>query len=75
MSNRLQILVTEELAQRVRKAADRSRLSSSAWVRRLIERALEEERDAEDALDALSRLDAPAADIDRMIEEIEAGRS
>jgi metal-responsive CopG/Arc/MetJ family transcriptional regulator len=75
MSQRLQILVPEELAIRLRKVAERSRLSQSEWIRRLIERALAEERSVADPLAALSALEAPTADIERMIEEIETGRS
>lgn len=74
MSHRLQVLLPEGLAARVQKAAERSRLSRSAWVRRVIERALEDERAARDPLTALSGLNAPTADIDRMLSEIEAGR-
>ena len=39
MSHRLQVLVPEALDRRIRKAADRSRLSAGAWVRQAIERA------------------------------------
>jgi cytidylate kinase len=40
--SRLQILVPAPLERRVRKAAQRRRLSTSAWVREAIERALAE---------------------------------
>lgn len=62
------------LDARVRKAAQRSRLSKGEWVRRAIERALAEEHGPGDALDRLARLGAPTADIDQMLAEIEAGR-
>jgi len=74
MSTRLQILVPDGLDRRVRKAAQRSRLSTSAWVRLAIERALAEGRPPGDALDRLARLGAPTADIDQMLAEIDAGR-
>jgi len=74
MSTRLQILVPDEVEQRVHKAAQRSRLSTSAWVRQAIERALEDDRPSVDTLDQLAALDAPTADIDQMLSEIEAGR-
>ncbi|MGH7542449.1 MAG: CopG family transcriptional regulator [Gemmatimonadota bacterium] len=74
MSYRLQVLIPESLAARLQKAADRSRLSRSAWVRRVIERALEEERAVRDPLTSLSGLNAPTGDIDQMLTEIEAGR-
>ena len=70
----MQILVPEVLNRRVRKAAQRSRLSAGAWVRQAIERALVETRSAGDPLDKLSALGAPTADIDQMLAEIEAGR-
>lgn len=74
MSHRLQILLSDGLVARLHKAAERSRLSRSAWVRRAIESALEEERVARDPLSTLSGLNAPTGDIDQMLAEIEAGR-
>lgn len=74
MSSRLQILVPDGLERQVRKAAQRDRLSTSAWVRRAIERALADDGSTADALDRLARLDAPTADIEEMLSEIEAGR-
>ena len=71
---RLQILVPEPLQQRVRKAAQRSRLSAGAWVRQAIERSLTDNRPAGDPLDRLSGLGAPTADLDQMLAEIDAGR-
>jgi hypothetical protein len=44
-------------------------------VRSAIERALSDERSGDDPLGRLASLDAPTADPDRMLEEIEAGRS
>ena len=74
MSYRLQVLIPEGLEARVRKAAQRSRLSKGAWVRRAIERALAENRAEADPLQKLSGLGAPTADIEQMLAEIEAGR-
>ena len=74
MSIRLQILVPEALDRRVRKAAQRRQLSTGAWVREAIERALTEDRPTSDPLDKLSGLGAPTADIEQMLAEIEAGR-
>ena len=73
MSHRLQVLVPESLERRVRKAAQRSRLSKGAWVRQVLERALSEDRPAA-ALDRLAGLGGPTGDIDQMLAEIEAGR-
>lgn len=75
MSIRLQILVPEDLAARLRKAAQRARTSRSQYVRDAIERAIAKDQTAADPVAALAGLDAPTADIDRMIEEIEDGRS
>ncbi|HEV8129763.1 MAG TPA: antitoxin [Acidobacteriota bacterium] len=74
MSYRLQVLIPEGLDARVRKAAQRSRLSKGAWVRRAIERTLAEDSDKGDALERLSSLGAPTGDIEQMLAEIEAGR-
>jgi predicted transcriptional regulator len=72
--SRLQILVPEALERRVRKAAQRRRLSTSAWVRQAIEKALTDDRPGSDPLDRLGALGAPTADIDQMLAEIDAGR-
>ena len=74
MSHRLQVLIPEGLDLRVRKAAQRNRLSKGAWVRRAIERALAEDHRAGDPLERLASLGAPTADIEQMLAEIEAGR-
>jgi hypothetical protein len=74
MSIRLQILVPEPLERRIRKAAQRSRLATGAWVRQAIEQALAAGRPAGDPLDKLSALGGPTGDIDQMLAEIEAGR-
>ena len=74
MSIRLQVLIPEGLDARIRKAAQRSRLSKGAWVRGAIERAMAEDRQAPDPLAKLASLGAPTGDIDQMLAEIEAGR-
>ena len=73
MSHRLQILVPESLNSRIRKAAQRQKLSSGEWVRRAIEASLSSTGSV-DPLERLSRVGAPTADIDQMLAEIEAGR-
>jgi hypothetical protein len=73
MSHRLQVLVPEILDRRIRKAAQRSRLSAGAWVRQAIERALQEHHQG-DPLDQLARLGAPTGDIEQILAEIDAGR-
>jgi hypothetical protein len=74
MSRRLQVLIPEALERRVRKAAQRRRMSTGAWVREALERSLAEPRTAPDPLDRLGRLGAPTGDIEQMLAEIEAGR-
>jgi hypothetical protein len=75
MSKRLQVLIPDGLDARVRKAAQRERLSTGAWVRDAIERALAERTPAGDPVARLAGLDGPTADIDQMLAEIEAGRA
>ena len=77
MSNRLQILVSEKLDSRLRKAADREQVSMGEWVRRAIEERLEHRAAGlpDDPLAALGGLCAPTADIDDMLAEIERGRT
>ena len=74
MSTRLQVLIPEVLDRRIRKAAQRRRLSTGAWVREAIERALAEPTTVGDPLDRLAALGAPTGDIDQVLAEIEAGR-
>lgn len=75
MSTRLQVLVEPGLDARIRKAAQRRGLSKGAWVREAIEAALAQRAPEPDPLARLQALRAPAADIDQMLAEIEAGRS
>jgi len=74
MSHRLQVLIPESLQARVRKSAVRRRLSESAWVRQVIEKALANPGDAVDPIAKLARLSAPTGNIKQMLAEIEAGR-
>jgi predicted transcriptional regulator len=78
MSHRLQVLIPEELDARLRKAARRLRVSKGEWVRQAIEAALQRSSvhaDGTDPLRRLAGLEAPTADIDQMLSEIEAGRA
>ena len=74
-SSRLQVLVPPGLDARVRKAAQRQGISKGEWVRRVLEEALTKEKRGPDPLARLASLGAPSADIERMLAEIEAGRS
>lgn len=69
------MLIPDELAARLRKAAERRRISGGEWVRRAIEHSLAEEQRVSDPLATLAGLEAPTADIEQMLTEIEAGRS
>ncbi|HXJ39758.1 MAG TPA: CopG family transcriptional regulator [Bryobacteraceae bacterium] len=76
MSHRLQVLVPEELDAQLEKAAQRSRMSKGAWVRLTLKEALKRSGHFpnDDSVARLASLDAPTADIDQMLAEIEAGR-
>jgi hypothetical protein len=71
-SHRLQVLVAPAFELRIRKAAERRRLSKGEWVRR--EKALAEPETHSDPLARLERLHAPTADIRRMLAQVEGGR-
>jgi hypothetical protein len=73
-SHRLQVLVPPSLELRIRKAAQRRRLSKGEWVRRALEKAVSEGDTTADPLASLERLAGPTADIRQMLAEIEAGR-
>lgn len=75
MSHRLQVLIPEELERLIRKAAARRRVSKGEWVRRALEQALSVNQRSKDPLARLASLQAPTADIEQMLSEIEAGRS
>ena len=78
MSHRLQVLIPPHLDAQLRKAAQRSRMSKGEWVRRALHDAVERSATGKASSDPLTRLSAlqgPTANIDRMLSEIEAGRS
>ena len=76
-SKRLQLLIPEAMEIRLRRAAERDRVSRGAWVRQAIDERLERVVGPvpEDLLAELRRVNAPTSDIGTMIGEIEAGRS
>ena len=78
MSLRLQVLIPPDLDARIRKAAERRQLSRGEWVRRAIVAALRQKPGPgggpRDPVARLAALDAPTADVDQMLREIEAGR-
>jgi hypothetical protein len=78
MSHRLQVLIPPELDAQLSKAAQRNRMSKGEWVRRALEESLRrggKGGSSSDPVARLGKLNAPTADIDRMLAEIEAGRS
>jgi hypothetical protein len=78
-SHRLQVLISPELDAQLGKAAQRSRVSKGEWVRRALQDSLRrgegKDKTYSDPLARLASLNAPTADIDQMLCEIEAGRS
>jgi hypothetical protein len=56
--------------RRLRKAAQRDRVSVAEWVRRVIDRALAGGREASDPLDRLASLGGPTGDIEQLLAEI-----
>jgi hypothetical protein len=78
MSHRLQVLIPEGLNARLEKAAQRSRVPKGEWVRKALEESLRRANDnpgAQDPVLRLAALNGPVSEIDRMLTEIEAGRS
>jgi hypothetical protein len=74
MGYRLQVLISKELNARITRAAQRKRMSKGEWVRRALEENLRRGGDRSDPLELLRALNAPTADIEQMLAEIEAGR-
>jgi hypothetical protein len=78
MSHRLQVLIPEVLDAKLRKAAQRSRVSKGEWVRRVLLESVgrpDSGGAGSDALTRLGSLHGPTADIEQMLNEIEAGRA
>lgn len=76
-SKRMQLLISEAMENRLRRAAERDGVPRGAWVRQAIEERLEREvlPVPEDPLEEMGRLNGPTSDICTMIDEIDAGRS
>jgi DNA-binding transcriptional MerR regulator len=78
MSKRLQILLDDRELGEIRRAARRSGLTVSEWVRQAMRQARRTSTDRDPArklavIRAASKHSFPTADIDRMLAEIEAG--
>ena len=76
MSHRLQVLIPPELDAKLTKAAQRGRVSKGEWVRRVLQESLRTSgsQGSSDPLARLQSLNAPTADIEQMLREIEAER-
>jgi hypothetical protein len=73
MSDRLQVLISPELNAQIRKAARRDRVSKGEWVRRAFQDSLLKWQGARantDPLGRLGSLNAPTANIEQMLSEI-----
>ena len=78
MSHRLHVLIPVELDAQIKKAAENSRMSKAEWVRRTLEESLRRASKSGTFADPLARLaslNAPVANIERMLAEIGEGRS
>ncbi len=71
MSHRLQVLIPEELDVALSQAAARDRVSKGEFVRSVLEAALAERIVEADPVAALAAINAPTADIDQMLTEID----
>ena len=71
MSHRLQVLIPEELNVALSQAAARDRVSKGEFVRSVLEAALAERIVEADPVAALAAVNAPTADIDQMLTEID----
>lgn len=76
MSHRLQVLIPSDLDAQIDKAAQRSRVSKGEWVRRALKESLRQSGKGNHAnpVARMASLGGPAAEIDQMLAEIEAGR-
>ena len=78
MTKRLQVLIDEEEYIEIQGVARRQRVTVAEWVRQALRKARAEQPGAVEtklrAIAEASRHQFPTADIDDMLEEIEAGR-
>ena len=71
MSHRLQVLIPEELDLALTQAAARARVSKGEFVRSAVEAALAQQIIEADPVSALAAINAPTADIEQMLGEID----
>lgn len=72
MSHRLQVLIPEELDIRLSQAAARSRISKGEFVRTALESALAAQLTSLDPVSRLGQINAPTADIEQMLAEVDS---
>ncbi len=77
MSKRLQVLLDDEEYREIQGVARRQRVTVAAWVRQALRQARSDDAGTIDAklraIAEASRHSFPTADIDDMLQEIEAG--
>ena len=77
MSKRLQVLLDEEEYREIQSVAQRQRVTVAEWVRQALRQARSDDAGTIDAklraIAEASRHSFPTADIEDMLEEIEAG--
>jgi hypothetical protein len=74
MSPTLKVRISEGLDAAIGKAARRSEITKGDWVRATLQHAIAEETVAGDPLKRLDSLKGSTADIEQMLDEIEANR-
>lgn len=72
MSHRLQVLIPEELELALAQAAARERVSKGQFVRSAIEAALAQRIADADPVATLAAINAPTADLEQIVVEIDA---
>ena len=76
MTKRLQVLMDDDELTRIQRLARMERITTAEWVRRRLRDGIAATPDTATKLAAIHaayRHDAPAPDIDEMLEEIERG--
>lgn len=71
VSHRLQVLIPEELDLALAQAAARERISKGEFVRSAIEAALAQRVADEDPVATIAAINAPTADIEQLLAEID----
>lgn len=72
MSHRLQVLIPEELDLALSQAAARERVSKGEFVRNAIDVALAQRIADTDPVATMAAINAPTADIEQMLAEVDS---